>query len=430
MTEDFIYYLWKYKFLSNGLRTCNDEALQIISPGQRNSNSGPDFLNAKIKIGSTIWAGNVEVHIKSSDWFAHHHQNDEAYTNIILHVVYENDKAVYDKNGVLIPTLEIKGKFRQELYERYRDFLENSYWTPCQNMFGQVSRIVIKSCLERMLVERLERKSCDIYRLLNINKNNWEETFYQVLASNFGFRLNEQPFLMLAKSLPLKILAKHKNNLLQIEALLFGQAGLLHKDFSEQYPLFLKNEYNFLRKKYSLKPAEGHLWKFLRLRPSNFPTIRISQFAHLIYKSESLLSKILSTKQSEELFEFFLLNASTYWDEHYVFEKKSVRKKKKIGKETINLFIINSISPFLFLYGKHKDQEIYREKALNLLSGIKPEKNSIIRGWIKTGFSPENALESQALLELKKNYCDYKRCLDCRIGTYLLKNVKSEMPEM
>lgn len=275
--------------------------------------------------------------------------------------------------------------------------------------------------LDRLLVERLERKTAYVEELLEKNKNNWEETFYQIIARNFGFKTNAEPFEQLARSLPLITLAKHKNNLMQIEALLFGQAGLLEKDFEDEYPNKLKKEYLFLQKKHSLNPVQNESWKFLRMRPASFPTIRIAQFAQLIFSSVHLFSKILVAKNVEELEHLFDLKLSNYWQTHYVFDKASVKRNKKLGKSAIHLLVINTIAPFLFLYGKRKDNEDYKEKAFQLLEEIKPEKNSIITKWKALGMEPESAYQTQALLQLKNEYCTKKRCLECAVGNAILK---------
>ena len=422
MTEEFLYYIWQFQLYSHDLQTTEGQKLIIKNPGTRNSDSGPDFCNAMIRIGSTLWAGNVEIHNKSSDWFIHRHQHDDAYSNVILHVVYQHDKTIFDRNDTPFPTLELAGKFDEQLFNKYQYFISNKNWIPCSKEISLVDPITKTSWLERLLVERLERKSREVEGLLLRNKNDWELTFYQVLAGNFGFKVNEQPFQMLASALPLSIILKHRNNSFQVEALLMGQAGLLRKDFKDDYPQQLKAEYSFLRQKYGLVPIETHLWKFMRLRPVNFPTIRISQFAALICRHEGLFSRIISSKSILELIDFFNVSASSYWKDHYTFDVCSAASHKKLGIVAIRTIVINTVVQFMYLYGTIRGKQNYHDQAINYLLDISAEKNAIIRGWEKLSIKAENALESQALLELKNKYCDLKKCLNCSIGLKLLRN--------
>ncbi len=423
MTEEFLHYIWKYHLFDNKIFTSTGENIEVINVGEHNTDAGPDFFNAKIKIGSTLWAGNVEIHINASDWYKHGHQNDKAYNNIILHVVYNNDKVIMRNNNEIIPTIELKGKFNEKLFSMYRNFMNSKYWIPCEKMINCVDEFTVNNWLESLLIERLEKKSKLIECKLNISNNNWEQVFYEQLARNFGFKVNAEPFELLAKSLPIIYLAKHKNNILQIEAMLFGQAGLLNKVFKDEYPRKLQKEYNFLKQKFSLKPIESHLWKFLRLRPSNFPTIRISQFAELICKSSHLFSEIIERENVYKIVHLFDLYSSEYWDSHYIFDKLSAKRKKKFGINAANLIMINTVVPFLFVYGKKKDNEKYKERALMFLNQIPGENNSIIKKWKSLGMNVNTAFNTQALIELKNYYCDFKKCLNCRIGNYLLRQV-------
>lgn len=421
MTEEFLYYIWRYKLFNNELFTSSGEKISIFNQGIRNADSGPDFFNAKISIGNTLWAGNVEIHINSSDWYKHKHNLDKAYDSVILHVVYNNDVDVKRLDNQIIPVLELKGKFDENLYFRYEDFMNNKNIIPCEKLFYQADDFIVKSWLESLLIERLENKSKHIIKSLKFNNNDWEQTFYQNLAYNFGLKINSLTFKLLAESIPLKYLLKHKDNLLQIEAMLFGQSGLLDFNFNDEYPNILKREYIFLKNKFSLQPLEPHLWKYLRLRPSNFPNIRISQFANLIYKSSNLFSEIIENKNLNNIIALFNVSCSEYWDNHYVFDKLSVKRKKNLGKSFVNLILINSVIPFIFVYGIHKDIQEYKERALNFLMKIKGERNSIVKIWQSLGADITTAFNTQALIELKKNYCDKKKCLNCRIGNYLLR---------
>ncbi len=422
MREDFLHYLWRMKrFDLENLRTTQGEKITINQFGSHNHDAGPDFLNARVTIGETLWAGNVEIHINSSDWNVHGHQSDKAYENVILHVVFEEDKPILRPSGERIPCLELRKRIPPNLHKTYLKLLNNEHWIPCQHHFYSVADMTKNLWLDRMLVERLERKTEDISTILKQNKNNWEETFYRSLAKNFGVKVNAFPFEMLAQSLPLLTLAKHKSNHLQIEALLFGQSGLLEEELQDAYPNQLKKEYDFLRKKHSLSPIPSQSWRFLRMRPANFPTIRLAQFATLIYQSVHLFSKILEAETVKEIEALFSITLHDYWKTHYVFDKESEARNKTLGRSTIHLFIINTIVPFLFLYGKEKVEESYKDKAFRLLEELKPEKNSIINGWKALGMEPDSAYQSQALLELKNEYCNATRCLQCGIGNKILR---------
>jgi hypothetical protein len=419
MKEEFLHYLWKYKlYTRENLKTYSGESVEILNHGVHNFDSGPDFFNAKIKIDDTIWAGNVEVHINSSDWFVHQHNTDKAYDNVVLQVVLNHDKEVYRTNGQRIQTLELK--FDKELYSNYKNLIEKETWIPCQDEIQLIDSFKMNSWLEKLSVERLEQKSNNINETLQRLNNSWETAFYYMLARNFGFKLNSDPFEMLAKSLPINYLAKHKDNLFQIEALLFGQAGFLEDNNGDEYYLNLRKEYQFLKTKFKLKSIEKHLWKFLRTRPGNFPTIRIAQFAQLIYKSKSLFSKIIETKNIDDYYELLNSKTSEYWNTHYVFNKESVFKSKLLGKSAIDIVLINTVVPFLFVYGKAKGQYEFQEKAINLLENIKAEKNTIISNWGDLNVKAKSAFDTQALIQLKNSYCNEKNCLNCQIGNTLI----------
>jgi hypothetical protein len=423
-TEDFLQYIWKFRLFDlNGLTTTDGETLEIVSPGLQNTNAGPDFQDAKIRIGDTLWVGNAEVHLSSSEWKKHGHQTDNAYDNVILHVVYKDNEPVYRKDGAKIPTLILHDRISPELYNRYHHLIfGEKQIIPCEKAIGSIDGLLIQNWLTRVLIERLQNRSIALTQALQTNRGDWEETFYQFLAANFGFSINALPFELLAKSLPQSILGKHKNNPMQIEALVFGQAGFLTDDLKDEYPLTLKKEYEFLQKKYNLKPIEKHLWKFLRLRPLNFPTIRLAQFAALVAQSNHLFSKVLDTKAPEGLFKLFTdIKVNPYWDTHYQFDKPSVSIPKTLGKSSVNTLLLNTLALFLFTYGNHHQLERYVNRSLQLLEHIPVEKNSIIDNFALLGVKVKTAYESQALLELKKSYCDHKKCLQCGVGIKILK---------
>jgi len=422
MKEDFLYYLWRLnRFDQFDLKTTSGDEIIIQNNGELNRDSGPDFLNARIKIGDTLWAGNVEMHLKSSDWINHKHQNDTAYDNVILHVVLDEDQPIHRKNGNQIPCLELRKRIPPKISKTYTKLIQNDHWIPCQNLIHKVPEITLNLWLDRLMVEKLEIKIIEIEKSLILNKNNWEETFYQFLSRNFGVKVNAEPFEHLAKSIPLMTLSKHKSNLLQIEALLFGQAGFFDDKLIDDYPIKLQKEYQFLKRKYNLKPIRKDSWKFMRLRPANFPSLRIAQFATLIFQSVHLFSKMLAAKNIKEIENMFDVKISNYWQNHYVFDKPSIKRNKSLGKNAIHLLIINTIVPFLFSYGKNKEKEYLKDRALRFLEELKPEKNNIIENWKKLGIRPASAYQTQALLHLKKQYCHPKKCMHCAIGNAVMK---------
>ncbi|HBF87893.1 MAG TPA: DUF2851 domain-containing protein [Bacteroidales bacterium] len=422
MTEDFLQFIWKNKLFSlENTVAETGEKIQIISVGEQNLDSGPDFFNAKIKIDDTIWAGNVEVHVNSSDWNLHKHSQDKAYGNVVLHVVYNYDKEILQFNNEKLTTFKLK--FDDIFYEKYDEFKNDKSSIHCRDDFKKVDSFILENWITRLVVERLERKTADINLLLEKSKNNWEEIFYQVIGRSFGFKINSFPFEQLTSSIPINILAKHKNNLFQIEALLFGQAGFLDEEILDEYYFKLKKEYLFLKSKYKLTPIQKHLWRFMRTRPANFPTIRIAQFAKLIFQSSKILSKIIETNTTDELKTFFDVDTSDYWKTHFNFGKESYAKDKAIGESSVNSIIINTIVPFMFIYGKHKDDESIQQRALSILTEILPEKNAIITEWKQSGAKVKNAFYSQAYIQLSNEYCRFNKCLNCQIGNSIIRNV-------
>jgi hypothetical protein len=420
MTEEFLYYLWKLKLLKEPLFTVDGNEIIINNTGERNYDSGPDFLFTKIKIGDTTWAGNVEMHLRSSDWYRHHHDVDKAYDNVILHVVYQYDKPVFFQSGEEIPTLEVKGKFDRQIYENYLNLIRSDDTVACAKSVEKVSDLEKMFWLERVMTERFEEKSESIKNDLANSNSDFQEIFYQKLARSFGFKTNSDAFEQLARSLPLKILLKHIDNRLQIEALLYGQAGLLKGNYKEEYPVELKKEYDFLAQKYGLKKMPVGVWKFMRMRPVNFPTIRISQFAGLLYRSGGLFHKIPGMNHLSDVVALLRVSASGYWNNHYRFGKVSKGKEKTIGAASANLILINTVIPFVFVYGSWTNKPAMRQKALLWMEQINPENNKIVRIYKSMRFPIKNAMHSQAVIGLKKHYCDPKRCLDCQIGQKIL----------
>ncbi|RCH54121.1 DUF2851 domain-containing protein [Mucilaginibacter hurinus] len=423
-TEDFLHYVWKFRLFDRiGLQTVDGQDVEIFSAGMHNKDSGPDFHNARIRIGDTMWAGNVEVHLSSSDWKRHGHTHDSAYDNVVLHVVFRDDAPVVLPNGRRLPTLEMQNRIAPELHNRYHNLIfGNRQFIPCENSIARVDGLTMGNWLSRILVERLEKRSVAVTTALAKNRGDWEETFYQFLAANFGFKTNALPFELLARSLPQITLAKYKNNPLQIEALVFGQAGFLNDEPVDDYPRKLKTEYEFLRKKHNLQPVDKHLWKFMRMRPQNFPTIRLAQFAALIVRSNHLLSRILEIKEISGLRALFTsIEINPYWENHYRFDTESKSSVKHLGQSSVDILLLNTLALFLFSYGKQHQLQYYISRSLKLLESLPGEQNAIMADFSNLGVKIKTAFESQALLELKNSYCNHKKCLDCGVGNKILK---------
>ena len=423
MNEDFLQFIWKQNLFSKSKQfSTKGNEIEIIDVGRQNFDSGPDFFDARIKLDNVLWAGNVEIHLKSSSWYQHGHDSDSAYDNVILHVVLEDDVSVVLNNEREIPCLQLQ--FTPDLLNNYQMLMSSQRWIPCFDELKNVEKFFVNNWLDRMLIERLERKALEIEKILIQNKNSWEDTLYQVLARYFGMRVNADPFQQLARSIPLKFLAKQKNSLFQLEAMLFGQSGLLAKyDCDDDYLLKLKKEYRFLAQKFQLEPIASSRWKWLRLRPPNFPTVRIAQFASLVHQSESLFSKFIKAKSITDVSNLLKCEASAYWTTHYQFGEESIEKKKNMGKTGIDALIINCVVPLLFLYGTHHDLQKLKDKACDFLSQLPSEKNAIINKWKDCGVEVMTAYQSQALLQLKTTYCDHASCLQCEFGNRIIRNI-------
>jgi hypothetical protein len=417
MNEAFLQYVWQHRlFYPVDLRTTSGERLEILDVGKRNQDAGPDFFNAKIRIGDTLWAGNVEIHTRASDWQRHRHLKD--YDSVILHVLQVADEPVYRQSGEEIPQLVLR--YPPQAETQYAKWLASSHNIHCAAQLPALTQDFLQKYLNSLLLERLNQKTLSIESLLQQSNNHWEEAFYVTLSRNFGFGVNAQPFELLARSLPLNYLAKHKDNLFQIEALLFGQAGLLDAETPDEYEQVLRKEYHFLRTKFSLTPPDTLVWKLLRIRPDNFPHIRIAQLAALLHRSSKLFSKIIEQPDYKNLLSLFDMEVSDYWHTHFRFGHISPARKHKPGKSTLDALLINTVIPFLFAYGKAKNDDILQERALSLLQKIPAEKNRLVADWAASGIPAQNAFESQALLQLSKHYCEEKKCMHCRIGRKVL----------
>lgn len=420
--EDFLHYLWKFRLFSqHGLKTAAGDPVEIISVGLHNKHAGPDFESATIRIGSTLWAGNVEIHLRSSDWEKHQHQFDQAYDSVILHVVALHDRDIFRTDGTKIPVLALDALIPQKISDNYLRLQESLDWIPCGNQISDIDPFHIRTWLYRMEIERLEEKSELINGMLNELKGSWDDAFYIFLARNFGFKTNAMPFEMLARSLPQPLLARYKNRPLQIESLIFGQAGFLLSKHSDEYPEVLRKEYIFLQKKHSLQPMDNYLWKYMRMRPVNFPTIRLAQFAALIIRSNHLFSRILIEKDVKRIIGMFdNLPVNQYWQKHYRFDTEAACSYPGFGKQSIDNVLINTVSIFLMAYGRATGSAEHISRSISLLENLPRETNAIVNRFKETGLNVENAFQSQSLIQLKKAYCDRKKCLSCGIGMKLL----------
>jgi len=433
MKEEFLHYLWKYSLFDKDSMIDNEgNRIVVINPGEYNRDSGPDFFNARILIAGTEWAGNVEIHTRASHFIIHGHNSDHAFDNVILHVVAENDKKVFNSRNEELLTVEIK--YDHCLFEKYTDLINNPCIIACQNEIGKFDRFLFRNWLHSLLIERLQAKSDAVMKIFTETGNDWDETFYRMLTRYFGFRVNTEPFEMLANALPFKIIRKHSDNRFQIEALLFGTAGMLEEGLfkealSDKYYKDLIKEYRILSAKYSLQPVHGWIWKFCRLRPVNFPTVRISQLSAMLSAAGGLFSRTLDATDIRQLKDLFGVSASSYWDNHYVFGKKSRMISKNTGNQATDIFLINAVIPLIFIYGRFHDNRDVCEKALTFLGNIDPETNSIIRDWKSAGVQVESAFYTQALLQLTDEYCRKRRCLECRIGCKLISSGKTLVNE-
>jgi hypothetical protein len=423
--EDFLHFVWQYQYFNHiGLLSKEGEKIEILNPGFKNPNAGPDFTNAKVKIGEIIWAGNIEIHLNEADWFRHQHQNNEAFDNVILHVVYESNiglKAIRSDLSI-IQTLVLKDLISKDLIEKGNIFFESMSAIPCSVFLDKIEPITLVSTLDRSLTERLQNKALIVLENLKKNEFDWEETTYQLIAQHFGMRVNSDTFLRLASITPLKLLQKSSNNIFAIEAMLYGQGGFLNSNLDDQYYISLKKEYGFLKHKFEIT---DHLniseWKYLRLRPYNFPELRIAELAALYHKTPQIHALLVNNFDLKQLKDVFEVSLSNYWQSHYGFGKVSSSKLNGLGEMGIDNLLINVVVVLYFAYGIYKREEQYFEKAYSLLEAIKFEDNKITRLWSEFGVSSKNAFDSQALIELYNSSCSYKKCLNCQIGINILR---------
>jgi hypothetical protein len=431
MQELFIHYLWQFQYFNKKyLQTTDKEDLDVVAVGHANANAGADFTQACVVINGIKWYGNIEIHLKSSDWLLHQHHENQDYDNVILHVVWEDDlsstQKIKRKDGSTIPTLTLKERVDRLLVEKYYLLISNKQDAIlCASQLPTVKPITQFSMLDKVLIQRLQRKAKEVLALLETNTGDWETTTYLWTAQSFGFKVNSEAFLRLAKVLPYSVVVKYTDNLLALEALIFGQAGFLSDkpQNTDAYFEKLAKEYAYLSHKHKLQDTciAKHEWKFLRLRPANFPTIRLAQFAQLLYKKQSLFNAFIQTANFEHLYQFLDVQQSAYWQKHYLFGKESQSKIAGLGRQSIANLIINTVVPLLVAYSNQKDSELFTERAVHFLEQIQAEKNHILSAWEKAGMKAKNAFDSQALIEIYNHYCLEKRCLQCNIGISLLK---------
>lgn len=424
--ENLLHYCWKHKiFPLRELQTTNGQRVEIIDVGLHNRNAGPDFFNAKVRIDGTLWVGNVEIHDRSSDWYVHGHDHDAAYDNVVLHVATVTDVEVRTSEGRVLPQLPLD--VPEDVREHYDELVTTDEYPPCYRIIPDLSRLTVHAWMSALQVERLEQKTNDIARRVRQANGSWEAGYFATLARNFGFGINGDAFELWARHIPLQAVDHHRDDLFQVEAIFMGQAGLLGdagNGEADDYFRRLQKEYKYLAHKFSMQPMDAKMWRFLRLRPQNFPYIRIAQLAHLHYSRKAGLSRLIGCKTIKELQELFTTTSTPYWETHYIFGAESAKRTKQLSKHSLDLLILNTAIPMFFAYGRHHSREDLCDRAFDLLEQLKAEDNHIIRLWKQCGLEVQTAGDSQALIQLKKQYCDRKDCLRCRIGYEYLKSVR------
>ena len=423
--EELLHYTWKHKlFPLHELTTTDGKPVEVIDPGLHNRNAGPDFFNAKVKINGTLWVGNVEIHTKASDWYQHGHDKDRNYDNVVLHVCETVDTDVRNSQGLFVRQMQLE--VPQHVREQYELLLATDQYPPCYKIIPELTRLTVHAWMAALQTERLEQKTEAIQRRAERLNGSWEDAYFVTMARNYGFGINGDAFEQWAMNVPLQAVAHHRDDLFQVEAIFMGQAGLLELDtvpehyqrdaLNDGYFAKLRNEYLYLAHKFQMKPMDASLWRFLRLRPQNFPHIRISQLARLYHENRAGLSQLLACETVDQLKNLLRSQVTPYWETHYTFGSLSAKNEKHLSYGSLNLLIINTAIPMLFAMGRHQQKEQLCDRAFDLLEQLKPENNYIIRMWQQCGLEVQTAGDSQALIQLKKEYCDKRDCLRCRFG--------------
>lgn len=421
MNEKLLQFIWRFQYFNKQhLNTVQGDAVQIERAGMHNHHQGPDFLEATVRIGTTKWIGNVELHLCSSDWHRHGHNGDPNYANVILHVVWQYDAPVYDGAGNEIPTLELQHRVPLLAWERYAQMMNAMDLVPCEPQLPVIDNLAWCAWKERLAAERLQRKSAQLLALLKQINFHWEELCWRMLASNFGIKVNSALFEAMAETISVNLLAKHRSQLHQLEALLLGQANLLYGKFTDDYAVLLQKEYRFLKKKYQLRPVNRQP-AFLRMRPAAFPTIRLAQLAVLLHNSSHLFSVMKEEQDIGKMMQVFMVTANDYWHYHYRFDEATAYRPKHLGKQMAENILVNTVVPLVFAYGSYSRDERYKQKAIQWLYELPAEQNQLTRRWKTAGIANRSALDSQALIELTNHYCQHKRCLDCAVGNGIFK---------
>lgn len=428
--ELLLHFTWKHRLVPTPLLTADGEEVEILDPGLHNHNSGPDFSNARLKIGNTIWAGNVEIHDRASDWYRHGHDKDEAYDNCILHVVGLDDTEVLTRSGQKVP--QVVAAVPDSIRKNFRELMQEEHYPPCYRIIPELPELTKHAWLSSLTTERLQEKTERIHRYLELTHGDWERTFFIALARNFGFGVNAEAFEAWAMTIEPSAVGKHRDDLLQVEAFFLGQAGLLEDSpktpGGDSYLKLLQREYSFLKNKFSLQPMPRTQWKFLRMRPQNFPHVRLAQLARLYHEGRADFSRLISLTGANSLREMFCIAPSDYWRTHYTFSSPSPDSRKTLRSATIDLLLINTVAPLLFAYGRDRMDENLCNRAFELLEGIRAESNHITKAWAEVGIRAASAADSQALIQLKAAYCDRRDCLRCRFGAEYLRRRKGSQP--
>lgn len=421
MKEEFLHYVWQYKkFGFANLTTTSGELLTISNCGSHLHQAGPDFFNAQLIIGNQKWAGNIEIHLKSSDWYLHHHEKDPNYDNVILHVVWEHDTPIFRKDNSEIPALELKKYVHRDVLANYNSLSSPKTWINCENQIADVDGFIFRNWQERLFFERLERKSIPIQNLLLETGNDWEAVMFCMLAKSVGLNANGEIFLKIAQSIPFSIVRKESFEVENLESLLFGAANLFPLEAQDNYTKDLKSRFEYIMHKYQLKRMVVEPVQFFKHRPDNFPTIRLAQLAMLYHKEQNLFSKLIDVKTVKELYRLFEIPISQYWLSHYQFDRNSPVRKKQFSKSFIDLLIINTLIPIQFAYYKSLGRDV-SESLIDLIHEVSAEKNAVIEKFSGFGIKAHNAFQTQSLLQLKNEYCNNGKCLQCAVGIQLLK---------